>query len=467
MENTIMLGGVWADWNARVEAAEARALAAEESEYAHRSKCEALALEKESLLEDYHALAHSLTATQLQDKNNQQILDIVRSERNNLETRTAGLESQRAWQDVLLTELRERTVLLQDEVAASAAAAAALSRDKQQLQQSLHTASLVLLRTEAAVDALKRTVQARDASIVSLQHSVDAKARQLAVLCRERDRLKAECAVLAKASPRKPLLSSSPLHLGPDAPGREKEREREALPSRVMDARAFLSALHRQPTRATAGSAVSPATPAASPCKSPVTSALNRRGPAVDRLAWLLDAHPNPNPNRLLDAQPAASGDTHAPAVAGKSTYTLTVIPREPSMSPPGTPGQGCYEECSVSASDGHSPDTDGHSPDWTVDACPSPCPSTCPIPCRSPSPSSANDKHCTHPSVDKENMDPIPNPNPNPNLSASAGPRGRTVSVSRSSSLPSTPKKDIGAILRQIVGSPQFKGRTVVSPSV
>lgn len=275
-QHQIILGGVWADWSARVEAAEARAQAAEDSEATFRAKYSALSAEKEALLHDYHTLAHSLTATQLQDKNTNQILEIIRTEKFNLEQRTAGLESQRTWQDSLLSQLRERCVALEESLADAAEREGALTRQRQQLQQSVESTTATLARSEAAGEQLRRTLAARATQIESLQHNLDTKGRQLAVLCKERDRLKNENAALSKTTPRRPLR--------PTSPSFEKENSVTSL---------FPAQSAGAPAPAVKASGAFMVTPmSASPPQSPATKASPQL--TADKLAWLLDGPESP-----------------------------------------------------------------------------------------------------------------------------------------------------------------------------
>lgn len=316
-KHTIILGGVWADWSARVEAAEARAQAAEDGEATFRHRYDALSVEKDALLHDYHTLAHSLTATQLQDKNNQEILHIIREEKYNLEQRTAGLESQRTWQESLLCQLREQCVALEESLEESLAREGALTRQRQQLQQSLESTTATLARSESTCEQLRRTLTARATQIDSLQHNLDTKARQLAVLCKERDRLRSENAALSKATPRRSLRPASP------AADKENFNSLPASLAAVAPATAAAAA------KASTAFMVTPMTPmSAFPPQSPA-AAYSKASPQLtaDKLGWLLDGPESPlvasqscSPAKTAPASRANIGDI-LKKIAGSPVY--------------------------------------------------------------------------------------------------------------------------------------------------
>jgi len=263
--NALQLGGVWADWQERLEAAEARASSAQESEESSRLEAERLGQCYSALKNDFDTLTNSLTSMTLADKNNLEILEIIKNEKFNLEKRLAGLEAQREYQDRVDAQLKDRIVDLEVECKDW------LDRvDKQMMEsdeQKRMIASLqqALARSEQTNEALRAQGLQKDETIATLQHSVDTKSRQLQVLCKERDRLKAENVALAKASalPRqpsnKPAPSSSPS--GFSTPCKAKDKS----PVSVV----------------TASSALSPSPQSPS---------------SVDPYSWLLDSRPPSSP---------------------------------------------------------------------------------------------------------------------------------------------------------------------------
>jgi len=206
------LGGVWADWQARLEAAEARASYAQESEEASRLEAEKMGQSYSSLRNDFDTLTNSLTSMTLADKNNLEILEIIKNEKFNLEKRLAGLEAQREYQDRVDAQLKDRIVDLEIECKDWLDRVDKQMRESDEQKRTIASLQQALARSEQINEALRLQGKHKDETITTLQHSVDTKSRQLQVLCKERDRLKTENVALSKSSsiPRQSSSKPSP-----------------------------------------------------------------------------------------------------------------------------------------------------------------------------------------------------------------------------------------------------------------
>ena len=194
----LALGGVWADWQARLEAAESRALAAEQGEYVARLQYEEAQAELVEVRDAHHTLAHSLTSMSLQEKSHLEILEIIKTEKLNLERRTAGLEAGREYQEAQVLTLKERVVALEEEIKSW------IDRVDKQMEESDGQKKVIaeqqqkLKQGEKREEALQQRVHQLSSQVETLTHSVDTKSRQLQVLCKERDRLKVDLAASLK-----------------------------------------------------------------------------------------------------------------------------------------------------------------------------------------------------------------------------------------------------------------------------
>jgi len=286
MVEAIRLGGVWAEWQARLEEADFRASTAEQNELLQRVKYEEVCAEYEELKEAHHTLAHSLTSVSLEDKNKQEILEIIKQEKFNLEKRTAGLEAQRDFNEAMQTQMKERIVALEEECRDW------LNRVDKQLVESetqkktISSLQVKLAKSEQREETLHGQVQQLQNQVETLLRSVDTKSRQLQVLCKERDRLKTDNATLSKV-----------------AAGGYTPRVRVASPAPPANGAPTTPCKQRcSPFSVTA-------TAASTPLSSPAPRARQDGSPSGDPYVWLLDTRSSSSSN-----SPAAVAAVASPA---------------------------------------------------------------------------------------------------------------------------------------------------------
>ena len=290
---TIALGGVWADWHARVTSAEARAEEAEQIEYLTRIRCEEAEAGLAEMQEAHRSLAHSLTSLSLADKGNQEIVEIIKQEKFNLERRTAGLEAAREFQEKQIVTLKERVVALEEECKGW------IERVDKDMEESDHQKKAILAlqqkltKSEHREEALIKQIEQLQSQVETLTHSGNTKSRQLQVLCKERDRLKSELATAASTNkteasgftPRGKSKTVSPATANPVTPSKHR-----ASPVSVVS----ISNSHSSPA-------------------SPAPGARRQQGSPVfppDPYTWLLDSRPQAHSSpTTTPASPGVSRD--------------------------------------------------------------------------------------------------------------------------------------------------------------
>jgi len=273
---TIALGGVWADWHARVTSAEARAEEAEQLEYLTRIRCEEAEAGLAEMQEAHRSLAHSLTSLSLADKGNQEIVEIIKQEKLNLEKRTAGLEAAREWQEKQVAQLKERVVALEEECKGWIERVDKDMEESDGQKKAILALQQKLTKSGHREEALMKQVEQLQAQVETLNHSGNTKSRQLQVLCKERDRLKSELAT-APSTNKADHASSGFTH-------NERRASKVVSPA---TANPVTPCKHR-------ASPVSVASISISSPASPAPGARRQQGSPVpsDPYTWLLDSRP-------------------------------------------------------------------------------------------------------------------------------------------------------------------------------
>ena len=275
---TIALGGVWADWHARVTSAEARAEEAEQLEYLTRIRCEEAEAGLAEMQEAHRSLAHSLTSLSLADKDNQEIVEIIKQEKLNLEKRTAGLEAAREWQEKQVAQLKERVVALEEECKGWIERVDKDMEESDCQKKAILALQQKLTKSGHREEALMKQVEQLQAQVETLNHSGNTKSRQLQVLCKERDRLKSELATAPSTNKADHASSGFTPHT------HERRASKVVSPA---TANPVTPCKHR-------ASPVSVASISISSPASPAPGARRQQGSPVpsDPYTWLLDSRP-------------------------------------------------------------------------------------------------------------------------------------------------------------------------------